>query len=128
MDQFAKGDLEVPCDGLDLARSLGGDLLKERIERLLYERSLHMCPIGHAAVARDRCAVRSERELGEVGWLTDCKRVGCLGLDDKESPAHRIAATVLHRRAEGIEAHRCLGLEIEKDRAPLEVIADSLDD
>ena len=79
MDQLAEGDLEVPCDGLHLARTLGGDLLEERIERLLDEGLLHARAVGHAAVARDWCADGSEGQLGEVGGLADRERAGFVG-------------------------------------------------
>src|SRR5712692_8245624 len=115
MDQLAEGDLEVPRDGLRLARTLGGDLLKEWIERLLDEVLLHACAVGHAAVAWDWCADGTEGQLGQVHGLTDGERAGFVGLDDKEAPAHGVATAILHRRAEDVEPNRGLGLEVVED-------------
>src|ERR1700730_342326 len=111
---------EIKHDGYRLIARRSDDRVR------LYTRRVFNWVDRYAAVARDWRAGGSEGQLGQVGGLTDRERAGCLGLDDKKAPTQSVTAAILHRRGEGIESHRCLGLEVVEDAAALEVIADTL--
>src|SRR5580658_2743025 len=71
VDQLAERYLEMPCNRLDLARTLRGDLLKKRVECVLDESLLHACTIGNMVATWYWRADGRECQFGQICRLTD---------------------------------------------------------
>src|SRR5690348_11704382 len=103
MDELAEGNLEVSGYSRHLLRALGGNFLEEGVESFFDEGLLDLCAIGHSDVARNWCTHGRESQLGKIRGLADREQTSFVDLDNKETPTHSVAPTILDGRPERVE-------------------------